>query len=468
MPREMSVAGVPALWSNGFPGQFCAPPHPSPVQQECSPLPQAPQHERQSPPAYRQARNTFEGLAACTHERQEAHPTDYAHHRHWQPQSNTRGLAASERDYHEPSIPAQTHRGEHYPASPYQQQSQNLFASLAALSPGHHEAPILANAPEAEWHPIPPQTMQQPRNAIEGLAARSRHLNERPQPGSSAPGQPVSGQWAPAGNQTGGSSRAVHGVTLRHDLPQHQQSEWMGQQPPTEDPHGAQNPREASFSFARAGVALPPEEAGAQTSLPSRAYPSQWGSAQQPQSQVARPVPASFQPAPRTWPAHAQQHAGFSERLPQQQAGTARQPGQDLGTSRGLHADAAHAGAACAPRAPGYMAADQAEGQPQEPAQAEPQGFYNTWLQNLTTSMPVHWPGVPASRTPSTARAPSVAQGLHEPSQGWTSQAEAVAAGMGSTPAEVPPAQARAPAPVHSALSAHPGQAQEQQPGLLP
>ena len=432
MLTEKSAAGGPAAQSIAFAhpaAQTSAQPHPSPTQQDCATPPQADQQQLRSPLVRGQHRNAFESLAASTYGCQQPQPSDHPFQEQWQPQHNMAGLGASTRDYHEPLMSTQFPQDEQRLASPREQ--------------------------------------PQPCNVFASFAARSRHLNERRQPSSTAPGQLPSSQRALPGDQTGGSSRFVQGVMQRREFPQRQQSGWMGQRVSTDDPHGTQGAWEPSFTFAPAGAALQSQDPlPAQVSPQHRAYSDLREPAQHSQSQRGRPVPASCQPAARTWQAPAHQHADSSQPVPLAQTGA----GQKVGQRSNFHAYAPSFAAEQAPHAPEGATADQAEAQPQEQAQAQPQGFYSTWLQELSTSMHAHapaWPGASASRAPSTAQAPLMAQGLHAPGQGRPAQTEANAASILSVASGVHPTLSRAPAPAHAALPAHPpGQAREAQQGL--
>ena len=329
-----------------------------------------------------------------------------------------------------------------------------------------------AAAHEEEWRHVPPQAQQRPRNTFESIAARSRHLDERRQAGSAHPVHLAPGQTSLAGEHTPASSGPLHGVTRGHDFQQHQPGDWTNQQVPlAHAPHGADDAGEVSFSFAPAGAPLSSQgPVLAQVSPQNRPYPAQRAPAQQPQSQRGRPVPASCQPAARTWQAHApQQHAAPAEPVLQQQSDAVRQPAQNTAQSSGPRAHAASYRAERAPQAPERAAA---EVQPQEQAQAMAQGgFYISWVQNLSSNMEANapaWRYPPASRPPFTAQAPSVPQGLYQPGQGWPAQTGANAATVQSMPAETHPALSRAPAPADAALPAgHSGQAQEPQQGPL-
>lgn len=474
---KQPVAGAPAAPSNvfaHFAAQSHAQPRSSPVQLQPYPRPnqlerpsqlQAPQH------VYGQPRTALESIAARTRSH-DAHFSDQAHQEQCQPQQSMGHLAPSRGPHHAPSVPAQVPRDEQRTASPYgQPQTQDVFAGLAAHSRGYQEAPMSAAAHEEEWRSSPPQAQQPPRNTFESIAERSRHLDERRQAGSATPVQPASGQTALAGEHMPGSSGPVHGIVRGHDFPQHQQSDWAHQQVPTHAPHGADDAGEASFSFAPAGVPLPPQNAApAHMSLRNMAHPAHRAPAQHPQSQRGRPVPAAYQPAARTWQAHAHQHAAPAEPVLQQPAGTVRQPNEYMGQISSPHAHAASLRAEPAPQAPDRVAA---EVQPQEQAQALAQGgFYFSWVQNLSSSMEANapaWRHPPASRPPFTAQAPSVPQGVHQPGQGRTTQRGGNAASVQSMPAEAHPAMSRAPASAHAALPAHhSGQAQAPQQGSLP
>lgn len=324
---------------------------------------------------------------------------------------------------------------------------------------------MTVRAPEEGWRHVPPQAQHQPRNTFASLAARSRHLNERRQPSNTAPGQPVSGQTALTGNQTGGSS-LVHGVMLRQDVPQHHQSEWMDQQVPTGNPGGGQDAQEASFSFAPAGVPMTPREASpSHMPLHNSTSPAHRAPAQQPQSQRGRPVPASCQSVARTWQAHAHQHAAPALPVLQQQAGAARQPRGIMEQSSIPHAGAASVRTQQAPQ----RAATEA--QPVEQAQAGKPGFYDTILQKLSTGMDAHAPSLQyawASRAPVIAQAPSMPQGQHEPGRGRATQTGAEDPSPQSMPLEAHPALSTAPAPARTALPAHhSGRAEEPQQGVL-
>ena len=467
MLTEKSAAGGSAAQSDAFAhpaAQTCAQPRPRPAQQERSTQSQALQEELRFLPAHGQPRTAFEDLAARTHGCQEPFPSDHAFREQCQPPHSMAGLVANTRDYHESLTHAQGRQDEPRLASPYEQ-PRDVFASLAARSRAHQEAPNPAAAPQEDWHHAPPPAQHHPSNTFESFAARSRHLGERRQSSSAAPRQLSPGQRVLPGSQTCGTGRLVQGLMRGPDVPQDQQSGWMGHHIPTHDPHGTQSASEPSFTFAPAGVPLQPQAPDpAQVSPHNRAYSVIREPAQQSQSQRGRLVPASCQPAAGTW--QAQQHAISSQPVLQQQACTHQSAEQ----SSGPRAYAPPFAAEQSPHAPEGATAGQAAAHPQDQAQAEPQGFYSTWLQNLSTSMHAHapaWPSASVSGAHITART-SVSQGPHEPGQGRPAQIGADASSIPSVPSGVHPALSRTPAPARTALPAHPPeQARVPQQGVV-
>ena len=318
-----------------------------------------------------------------------------------------------------------------------QQQPCNVFESFAAqagpqqrmhyLSPQmqqqrqqqpSHPFGFIAGqtAPQQELRSVSPQMQPQPRDVFESFAAATRRTPQH----STADG--FGQDHVHLGRSASPMDRPVRGVTLRTDYSPHQHQ----QQGSPSLVSSAQNPGEPSFAFALVPGALLTQQPSLSPEGWRNAAPE--ASAQQPPSGAGRPVPASF-PSMSRWDVQPRALSNPQAQpdvmhprpvqqpmyQPQQQAAPPRQPGQSAGLCTfvvgGANGRSMHSGAAGPSEAHPSRAAHPALEAVQEQVQDRPVGFYDSFVNSLTASMPAAAPsysGIPAPRNPPAAPAAQV------------------------------------------------------------